>query len=60
MKTIDKIVLTLLALLVFAAHAYWPIGKMLGYNMPFESVLIGILGTLGAVVLGGIYLVWKN
>ncbi len=59
MKTHDKIAITVAALLLFISHAIFPVGKMLGYEMPFFSVIIGMLGTLGVIILFGIYFIWK-
>lgn len=56
----DKIVLSFLGILIFASHAYFPIGMILGYKMPLGSGLIGLLGTLGALILAGIYLLWRG
>ena len=60
MKTQDKIVSTLLVLLIFISHAFYPVGKMFGYNMPFFSVTTGMLGTLGVIMLAIIYLIWRK
>lgn len=60
MKTIDKIVLTVLILIGAGGHFVFPVGKMLGYDMPFFSSMIGILGLLSAITLGIVYTIWRK
>ena len=60
MKTIDKIVITILILIPLSFNAIIPVSDILGIKTEMWMGIIGLLGLLISIALGIIYVVWRT
>ena len=60
MTILDKIVITILALIVLAGHSAWPFVQLMEIEASNGVALWGIWGMLIATILGLIYFVWRS